>query len=489
MSRALSAGVLLVSLHALAASAPPPAAPCNVQQLTGEWRSVGYNNLLAITPQKVTQFNVTAISRIAVREMSPAQFAQRFDRLTCRGVDRIALFDRGGNTPYEFVRAPSRPAALRVDLPQMATVNDDPLANFAVFSQYFAENYAFMRAGEVDVDWSTLSAKIGASLRPTSSQAELLAALESAIRPLRDAHVRVTDAGDTRIASSLPLQEQYLLMGYIADSGIDPATVPRAAISTRFHEATRSHARSQARVQLREQLREQLVSGWLDRDLGYIAVHSFAGLASEDSTAEPDRAAMHAAMLNVLSDLRGARGIVIDLRFNGGGYDPVALEFVGFFTAQRRLAYTKQAWFEGRTVTDTPIYLAPATQAPYTGPLAVLVSDGTASGAEIALLALRELPRRTFVGQPSRGILSDTLPSKLPNGWSVTLSNEIYATPQGVVYERIRIPVDIAVPVLVEGSWRRGLDASVGAAVEALQREVSASSRPAEGLRQHAATQ
>jgi len=54
------------------------------------------------------------------------------------------------------------------------------------------------------VNWNELSAQLAASLRADSSEADLWTALQSAIAPLRDAHVRVTDSGGTSIATSVP---------------------------------------------------------------------------------------------------------------------------------------------------------------------------------------------------------------------------------------------------------------------------------------------
>ncbi|PFG52567.1 MULTISPECIES: hypothetical protein [unclassified Marinobacter] len=45
------------------------------------------------------------------------------------------------------------------------------------------------------------------------------------------------------------------------------------------------------------------------------------------------------------------------------------------------------------------------------------------------------------IGEPTQGILSDTLERHLPNGWHLTLSNEIYRAYDGQLYEDVSIPV------------------------------------------------
>ena len=62
-------------------------------------------------------------------------------------------------------------------------------------------------------------------------------------------------------------------------------------------------------------------------------------------------------------------------------------------------------------------------------------------------IAMRVLPNVTLVGEATMGILSDNLYKDLPNGWEISLSNEIYLDPQGELYEDIGIPPDVEIPV------------------------------------------
>lgn len=64
-----------------------------------------------------------------------------------------------------------------------------------------------------------------------------------------------------------------------------------------------------------------------------------------------------------------------------------------------------------------------------------MTSDVTVSGGEIATMTLRNLPNVTHVGQTTRGSFSTPLAKPLPNGWYLELSNEIFASPEGTVYE------------------------------------------------------
>lgn len=88
----------------------------------------------------------------------------------------------------------------------------------------------------------------------------------------------------------------------------------------------------------------------------------------------------------------------------------------------------------------------------------VLASELTASAAEIFVLALLQRPSLTLIGEPTSGILSDTLERHLPNGWLLTLSNETYRVYDGEHYEDCGIPPHIRIPFLGRRARRSGRD-------------------------------
>ena len=68
-------------------------------------------------------------------------------------------------------------------------------------------------------------------------------------------------------------------------------------------------------------------------------------------------------------------------------------------------------------------------------PVTVLISEQTVSAGETAAAAFRTLPNATLIGQPTQGALSDVLQKKLPNGWTFTLSNEVFTMVDGTIPE------------------------------------------------------
>lgn len=76
----------------------------------------------------------------------------------------------------------------------------------------------------------------------------------------------------------------------------------------------------------------------------------------------------------------------------------------------------------------------------YNKPVFLLTSHQTASAAEIFTLGSMKIKNITRVGSNTKGIFSDVLEKKLPNGWTLNISNEVYQSDEGICYENVGIP-------------------------------------------------
>ena len=88
------------------------------------------------------------------------------------------------------------------------------------------------------------------------------------------------------------------------------------------------------------------------------------------------------------------------------------------------------------------IEVLPTGDKHFSGDIVALISGITMSAGESFILGLAARKKVTFLGEPSNGGFSDSLPKQLPNGWSFTLSNERYIDVKGVNYEYRGYPVD-----------------------------------------------
>jgi C-terminal processing protease CtpA/Prc len=96
-------------------------------------------------------------------------------------------------------------------------------------------------------------------------------------------------------------------------------------------------------------------------------------------------------------------------------------------------------------------------------PAVVLTSSYTVSAAEIGLLALKELPNVTIIGENTAGALSDMMERQLPNGWEFSLPHQVYEAVDGTHFEGPGIPPDIAIPMNIE-AFDQGRDRILEAA-------------------------
>lgn len=140
--------------------------------------------------------------------------------------------------------------------------------------------------------------------------------------------------------------------------------------------------------------------------------------------------------------LTNAKGLVIDLRWNSGGYDIVSQRILSYFIDKPLLIGSKSYRTKNGFSKPVNIIVHPTTFDRYLGPIVVLTSGITMSAAETFLLGIAAREQVTIIGEPSNGGFSDSLPKQLPNGMSFTLSNERYVDHNGESYEYRGYPVE-----------------------------------------------
>jgi len=155
--------------------------------------------------------------------------------------------------------------------------------------------------------------------------------------------------------------------------------------------------------------------GRLPSGFGYIWIESFNG--REEIADEFDRA---------LEELRGAPGLILDVRENTGGFGTAQPRMVGRFLKERTLVcvgYIKngpghqdlqrhETWFE------------PSGPWQYAGPVALLINDVTGSASDLFVCCLRSTGRVVTIGSTTHGNLSGVAAyAVLPCGLVVRISN------------------------------------------------------------------
>jgi carboxyl-terminal processing protease len=135
----------------------------------------------------------------------------------------------------------------------------------------------------------------------------------------------------------------------------------------------------------------------------------------------------HAEVREAVEDQlhKGAQGIVLDLRGNGGGLVEEAQLIASIFIPKGTIVTTR-----GRTQ-PTQVIVATGDAIPTSVPVVVLVDQNTASAAEIVTAALQDHKRATVVGTHTfgKGVFQEE--QSLSNGGALDITVGEYFTPNG----------------------------------------------------------
>jgi carboxyl-terminal processing protease len=161
----------------------------------------------------------------------------------------------------------------------------------------------------------------------------------------------------------------------------------------------------------------------LSDDVGYIYLQQF----SRQATGE-----LQVAINDLLA--RGARSLVLDLRYNVGGILREAVEIADLFLEPGDMVVDTRA----RNPLDSYTFSAPGPDR-YPGlPVVVLVNTWSASASEIVAGALQDHDRALVLGTRSfgKGVMQSVFP--LPGGNYLRLTTGTWYTPSGRSIHRLR---------------------------------------------------
>ncbi|MEM9997524.1 MAG: S41 family peptidase [Bacteroidota bacterium] len=436
--------------------------------LHGVWQSRGYGWVLDITPDTLTIYAAHEAGCLPVETsiymdgpLRMYAFAEGTDG--DEGGNEVLLsFREANSTRYYLDRIDAVPDACRTEHP------DDPRAVFDYLWSVMDEQYAFFDLYEID--WDARYADLAPTITDTTSDAALFDALAALIDGIEDSHLTLRGEvdGESRRAGGRPTPElgPVLRAGFAArDTTAEDVAETQGAFNTQWYFGTRRTIRDSLLAGAYETASGGNVFwgrfGGPDGRIGYINVAGMDGFAEEtedgeDPPFEDEIAAVYAVMGQAIADLADTDALIMDVALNQGGYDEVSLGIAANFTAEPTLGLTKYA-YGAEDDTRQSFTIVPA-ETVYTKPVVVLTSDVTVSAAETFTMEMRALPQVAHAGSATRGALSDMLFRTLPNGWRLSLSNEVYLDTEGVLWERVGIAPEQPLPM-----FKAGLDGHLDA--------------------------
>jgi carboxyl-terminal processing protease len=386
--------------------------------LDGAWVSRGYGIIWHVKNRSVTEYEIAGPYCIRVQhwdglpDSAGASVLLDREKRTAKigvadGIGYLHVFDRHDALPKPCLDKP----------------DSSPIGVFDSIVNIFAHRYAFFaRRG---VDWQALARRYRPRVRQDMPQSELFEVMAELLDHLGDEHVgllgnvdgewRRFSARGRRLPQPSGTPSGDRLPGYWS-----------SATATRF---LGSGARTNAS--------RSIVYGLINGTIGYLNVKSFWWRRLQDLDETLDRA---------MDQFGSAELVIVDITRNGGGGEDLGKRLAERFASRRAVGLYKYA---GDSPDQKPqaIHLVPSDRKRFLGPTYVVTGRETFSAAETTAMYMSSLPNVTHIGARTAGALSDVLSRKLPNGWRVELSNEVYLDASGRSWEGIGIPPEIQLEI------------------------------------------
>jgi hypothetical protein len=448
--RALVAVGIAAGLVAAPVSAPLAATAAT--SVDGVWKMDGYSTIVAIDNGKARLFSTTSISCTPAGEYTRSGHrftADEEQAFTVRGRRDRAVLQVEGNVGDKHLRRLAK-------LPKRCTVPGatGPVAVFDQFWTTYAENYPFFQAK--GIDWNKVRDTYRPRVKPNLSDDALFDLLAAMIKPLGDAHTAIRSETRSfpgvRPGTTLPSEE--------LEAEIRPYIEATALKGTTFT----SYAN------------ERIGYSDLPGRIGYLRVIAFLGYGDvADYNAERKKLNDTLDQILTRQRVRNLRGLIIDLRVNGGGSDQLGLDLASRLTGKPFFAYAKRARnnpFDPAAFTvPQPVFVQPSERTKYTGPIAMLTGGSQMSAGETFTQAMtNRTPRPIRIGQNTQGVFSDVLVRTLPNGWQFIVPNEEFRTRDWKTFDGAGIPPDVRTPVFTPAELKGGRDSAFAAALKLLVR-------------------
>ncbi|MFJ7936669.1 S41 family peptidase [Sporosarcina sp. NPDC096371] len=165
-------------------------------------------------------------------------------------------------------------------------------------------------------------------------------------------------------------------------------------------------------------------STMLGGNIGYIGLNSFA----TDSAKEMNEA---------IRSLKGAKGWIVDLRNNGGGYTTAAQEVMGFLP-------NAGGAFQLREKNSDPVNYQAITQpTKLVGPRHLLINASSASASEMVAAAVKEQKLATLYGQTSYGKGTMQSMFEFEDGSVLKLTTARFYSPGGQAVDKVGVKPNV----------------------------------------------
>lgn len=261
--------------------------------------------------------------------------------------------------------------------------NNNPQGNFDALWTILDRNYCFFEYKEIK--WDSVYHEYNQRITPQMNNESLFKLLGDMLEVLKDGHVNLIASHDMSrywkwqedyaVNFDITLQKKYLGTDYSITSG--------------------------------------MVYKILEDNIGYVYYGSFSDAISESGLSQ------------ILNRMALCKGMIIDVRNNGGGNLTNVERLSGrFFNENTLIGYISHKIGPGHNDFSQlyPKYVISSNSVRYQKPVVVITNRGCYSATNEFVSIMKYAPKVTVVGDKTGGGSGLPFSSELPNGWSIRFS-------------------------------------------------------------------
>lgn len=403
--------------------------------INGIWTQQGYGRIIEITDSTYTYYNTTENSCIP---LAKGEFEERWKIV--KSYKNKLILNPGGIVDYRFIRTETLP---KICKQANDKIDNSYEVNFEIFWNTFDNHYAFFE--KRNLDWRKVKKKFLPLVKKIKSDKEFYGLLKEIVETFNDGHIKL-DVPKTLKAKQAKKQSLQTTQNSKEDVKSD--------IIEKYVDNVQAYNSGVIQFGF---LKNTEIGYILVSDMNDFADYSISrNLSEKEVQNQYDKIKKTKSPIEQFSDeldgvnyimdktlnyFKNSKAIIIDLRFNGGGYETVALKLLSYFVNEPKHILSTKAKM-GDKFTKKQDYILMPNDRNYKNKVFLLTSNQTSSAAEIFALGALTYPRIESYGSSTNGIFSEILWKNLPNGWEFSLSNEVYSGSNGKEYEIIGVPVN-----------------------------------------------
>lgn len=313
-------------------------------------------------------------------------------------------------------------------------IEDTPENNFNYLWNKINMGYAFFDIK--NVNWDTIYYEYYPKINNSMSDEELFDVMTDMINELKDGHVNIFSPFRKSFYDISSLGKNNINFRIIKDNYLKNNLIVTGPFSHGFIDST---------------------------NIGYIRYSSFSNIIYDT---EIDY---------IFNKYSKAKGIIIDIRQNGGGSISNVFTILSRIIDKKALVYKTQIKTaygineESNFSNLEDAYVSPSENVKYTGNVIVLTDRGSYSASSFFALSCKAIPNITLIGDTTGGGLGLPNGGQLPNGWTYRFSITRTLSVTGENWEN-GIPPDIYVTLATDYS-STGVDDILEKAIEVINED------------------